>query len=46
MKFHFLAATLWLATAAHAQDAKRYPAPVQALLKQGLTVQGTLPAPK
>lgn len=46
MKFRFLAATLLLSACAQAQDAKQYPAPVEALLKQGVTIKGELPAPK
>lgn len=45
MKFRLLAATLLLSACAQAQDTAQYPAPVQALIRQGLTVQGTLPAP-
>jgi thiol:disulfide interchange protein DsbG len=45
MKFRFLAAFLLLSVCAQAQDAAHYPAPVQALIKRGLTIQGELPAP-
>lgn len=45
MKFRLLAATVMLSACAQAQDSAPYPAPVQALVKQGVTIQGTLPAP-
>jgi len=45
MKFGFLAAILLLSASAQAQDAAKYPAPVQALIKRGLTIHGELPAP-
>ncbi len=37
--------TLGLGACAQAQDAPRYPAPVQALVDQGLVIKGPLPAP-
>jgi thiol:disulfide interchange protein DsbG len=46
MKYWFsLFLALVLGACSHAQDAPRYPAPVQALVGQGITIKGTLPAP-
>ena len=36
---------LVLSACSHAQDAPKYPAPIQALVGQGITIKGTLPAP-
>lgn len=45
MKLRFLAAILLLSACAQAQDAAKYPAPIQALVKRGMVVRGSLPAP-
>lgn len=46
MKFHLLGLALLLSACAQAQDAPKYPAPVQALQqKVGLEIKGSLPAP-